>query len=513
MNITNHADNWLSRILIIIKLMKKYQLVILFLVVSSALFSQNDIRLYTDEADCIRDIALSDTNDYIANIDVRNVNTFLIDSSVVEKIGKNGEVIKTLNMSSHFPNARVAVYGKLLKLMPDEYIALCNIYSDQEQLRRTALLYFDDDLEITSVKMIGDTLQSQSSWTIMINSKNKLMVGGFIYHGSTGSNVIDSVFIREYTLQGEKIKEGYFVDTNATYVINNIVELPYYGLYVLDYYGSVMNLYVDTNLTSARIAFNGCSGCIPNHLSYQISDRKFIKGVTINWIEQNLETHTDVGFMVKDTTPSIAHSYDSITVVYKFGELNHYDFFCGLDFVAPDTVFLLYKFIDTTISNRDVYTLQKLTTTGTVIWSKNYTCNVNRWLQVKATASGLLMYGRFWNGDDHLDDIYTWNPIIIRLNKEGVIQSTTDINFQQAEILVYPNPTNSTLNLNIANGESGFRQVKVLNMMGQCVYESQMPQSRQDVNLSIDVSGFAKGAYFIRLLGDKDQVTKRFVVN
>jgi len=491
--------------------MKKISILILMFW-AFTVYSQNDIRLYTDEADCIRDIALSDTNDYIANIDVRNVNTFLIDSSVVLKIGKNGVVINKLNMSSHFPNARVAVYGKLLKLMPDKYIALCNMYSDQEQLRRTALLYFDDDLEITSVKMIGDTLQSQSSWTMMINSKNQLMVGGFIYHGFTGSNVIDSVFIREYTLQGEKIKEGYFVDTNATYAINNIVELPYYGLYALDYYGSVMNLFVDTNLTSARIAFNGCSGCIPTQWSYHISDRKFIKGVTINWIEENLETHTDVGFMVKDTTPSMK-IFDTITAIYQFGELNRCDFFCGLDFVAPDTVFLLYKFIDTTISNRDVYVLQKSTTIGTVIWKKYYTCDVNRWLQVKATESGLLMYGRFWNGDDHLDDIYTWNPMIIRLNKEGVIQSTTDIDFQQAEVLVYPNPANSTLNLRIENGERKFERLKISNMMGQCVYASEVSQSNQNINLKIDVSGFAKGTYFVQLLGDKNQVTKKFIVN
>lgn len=310
------------------------------------------------------------------------------------------------------------------------------------------------------------------------------------------------------------INEGRLFDSYSN-LIQNILELPFYGLYVLHFRNNMNNTYVDTNLTTSRTVFNGCSGCSQTSpWTYQISDRKFIKAISIDLNDPILGNYDayDVGFIVKDTTPSTL-PIDTIEEVYRFGEINHLDMLCGLDFVAPDTVYLLYKFVDTTISYKDVYTLQKSTTTGSVFWSKNYTCDVNRWLAIEATDNEILMYGRFWQGDSHLDDLYTSNPMIVRLDKEGVILSTNDVSFQHADVMLYPNPTNSILNLRIENSDCRFENFKIFNIMGQCVYNAKVPKSSKDVNFKIDISDFSKGTYFLQMIGDDSHVTKKFVVN
>lgn len=493
--------------------MKKIHfLIIVTITFLSNSFCQNDIRFYTPEADFIRNIMATDSNDYLANVDIKNMVTDYFDSTIVLKIGKDGSLIKTLYLSTYFPNAKATIQGKSIKLQNGKNLALCNMYYENDSLYRTGLLYFNDELEVTSIKMMGDSNQYNYSGAMMINSKNQIVVTGqicFMYDTIHK----DSLFVREYTLEGNLIKERNF---HSLYVnsVQNILELTYYGTYIIHYQENMFNTYIDTNFATSRTIHNGCSGCHESTpWTYQISDKKFIKAL---WIDTSIpfqSYYSEVGFMIKDTTRSIDYAVDTIITMYQFGSINNEDWLGGLDFVAPDTVYLLYKFIDTTISNQDVYTLLKTTTTGNIIWSKNYACDVNRWLAVEATDNEILLYGRFWEGDNHFGDGYTSNPIIVRLDKEGVVQSTTDINFQQADVLIYPNPTNSILNLRIENGERKFERLKILNMMGQCVYDSKVGKSNPDLKTTIDVSGFTKGTYFLQLIGDYYQTSKKFIVN
>jgi len=74
-------------------------------------------------------------------------------------------------------------------------------------------------------------------------------------------------------------------------------------------------------------------------------------------------------------------------------------------------------------------------------------------------------------------------------------------------IKLYPNPTNSLLNIKILEGS--FDEIIVFSSTGKLVYRA----DRGVDNLTIDVSQFATGTYFIRFVSEGMAVTKRFVKN
>jgi hypothetical protein len=72
-------------------------------------------------------------------------------------------------------------------------------------------------------------------------------------------------------------------------------------------------------------------------------------------------------------------------------------------------------------------------------------------------------------------------------------------------IKLYPNPANTTLNIDILDGT--FDEIMIFSTTGAMIKKLE-PNGN---NLTIDVSEFATGTYFVRFVSGKLAVTKRFI--
>jgi hypothetical protein len=82
----------------------------------------------------------------------------------------------------------------------------------------------------------------------------------------------------------------------------------------------------------------------------------------------------------------------------------------------------------------------------------------------------------------------------------GLEESTTAGNFE-----VYPNPTSTMIYLDVAQSS----EIEILNIEGQLLRSINNVQD----HTSIDISGFARGLYFIRVINKNGIAVKKFVKN
>ena len=77
-----------------------------------------------------------------------------------------------------------------------------------------------------------------------------------------------------------------------------------------------------------------------------------------------------------------------------------------------------------------------------------------------------------------------------------------------ASISLYPNPASSTVTL---TGIEGDATVTVVDMNGREVYTQAIKQSSNQT-ITIDVTGYAQGAYFVRITGDRVNAIRKLIV-
>jgi hypothetical protein len=89
----------------------------------------------------------------------------------------------------------------------------------------------------------------------------------------------------------------------------------------------------------------------------------------------------------------------------------------------------------------------------------------------------------------------------------------TGINGKQLNsmIRIYPNPVHDLLSLSIKGNEKQLR-VLITDVSGHQLYEKMLTNLPADCERQIDVSGFAKGVYFIRLTNNSRVFTGKFMV-
>jgi photosystem II stability/assembly factor-like uncharacterized protein len=73
-------------------------------------------------------------------------------------------------------------------------------------------------------------------------------------------------------------------------------------------------------------------------------------------------------------------------------------------------------------------------------------------------------------------------------------------------ISIFPNPTTGKLTIN----GKGIRQISILNIQGQLVKQISVYKNQDNINL--DISKNASGVYFIKLVTDKDIITKKIIM-
>jgi hypothetical protein len=86
---------------------------------------------------------------------------------------------------------------------------------------------------------------------------------------------------------------------------------------------------------------------------------------------------------------------------------------------------------------------------------------------------------------------------------------TTDIYISDKEkaLILYPNPVSNVLKINCK--KNGLEQILVHNLFGECVFKSYINNSTSEV--SIDVSTFTNGIYFIEAVTNKGIMRQKFI--
>ena len=83
-------------------------------------------------------------------------------------------------------------------------------------------------------------------------------------------------------------------------------------------------------------------------------------------------------------------------------------------------------------------------------------------------------------------------------------------NLPEMDMSIYPNPTDGLLNINIYNSSS-ITTLSLFNIAGQAVYTSQL--SALSSQLSIDLSSYSKGVYFLKAENNNAVITKKIIVH
>lgn len=103
---------------------------------------------------------------------------------------------------------------------------------------------------------------------------------------------------------------------------------------------------------------------------------------------------------------------------------------------------------------------------------------------------------------------------ILPLFKQGCIQSTSiapDLQKNDFQINLYPNPASSYLNIEITNG-SGYNQVSVFDGRGGQIERFQVESnSSQNQGINLDISNYPSGSYFVHVQNKSGNKTKKFV--
>ena len=79
------------------------------------------------------------------------------------------------------------------------------------------------------------------------------------------------------------------------------------------------------------------------------------------------------------------------------------------------------------------------------------------------------------------------------------------------DLNVFPNPATDRLNVSFVMPDESPVSCKILDMTGKLLYNKQIESNGGLIEESVDVSGFAKGIYFLRIETTKGTTIEKFV--
>ena len=130
-------------------------------------------------------------------------------------------------------------------------------------------------------------------------------------------------------------------------------------------------------------------------------------------------------------------------------------------------------------------------TSGPVSWTNTVDTVLIRFTYI--TGNGSQLYDGWMFGDIN---IYDWHDGINDITNESIIS-------------IAPNPVEDVLHIKRKIAAAKNESVQVMNMMGEVVFSGQW--SVVGGELSVDVSGLAKGVYLLRYSCDNGEARERFV--
>ena len=91
----------------------------------------------------------------------------------------------------------------------------------------------------------------------------------------------------------------------------------------------------------------------------------------------------------------------------------------------------------------------------------------------------------------------TGTPISVNIWVDTLIDNTT--NLSMPIVRIYPNPADDIINIEISNAGGQEIEIELLTVSGQLIYRKEFKNSKDPLVKQIDLSGYAKGVYFVRI--------------
>ena len=366
-------------------------------------------------------------------------------------------------------------------------------------------LKLDSNLQINDCKFIPfQNNRHINYFNLLVDSDSSIIISGCSYAVSGNSYI--QPFLYQINGNGDSIKTKYFNNSNIQ-VIYQLHESPdsskYFAFmdgYRVGYEISGI-LHLDKNFDTIEYH------CLSSEYNYifssislydslflvtnlDLTSTQYLKiclinqnGVIKNYLEFSKSSSTNE---YPAYSPGISHRDGAIYI----GATS------GFDFSNPN-----YS------TNDSWFHLIKMDENMNVIWEKWYGGDAYFFLRsVTATSDGgCLMVGTKYPhgiGNQFLQGHY------VKVDSNGNVQWTQDIEIPELSYKVYPNPTQSVFN--IENSEFKIQSIELYDISGRYL------KSIQDCNnstISIDLTPFSNGIYFAKIKSSKGVRTEKVVKN
>ena len=174
--------------------------------------------------------------------------------------------------------------------------------------------------------------------------------------------------------------------------------------------------------------------------------------------------------------------------------------YCGENIVSPWSTVTSF----TTIGGQETYTItvqSNNTAWGTVTGGGTYPAGTQVTLTATATSIGEFVEWQDGNTEAQRSIVVTGNATYTATFRKKVGIDDVDGN----AIALYPNPASTTVTIAGMELQS---QIVIVDMNGREVYRA----NAADGSVKVDVSNLSKGAYFVRITGEKTNAIRKLVV-
>ena len=266
--------------------------------------------------------------------------------------------------------------------------------------------------------------------------------------------------------------------------------------FIVDHYNHIGNdqiLQLDTSFTVLKI------DSVPRQLYNYCNTRWITEKSFLITGEKDMSNGRAIGCLMLDTSYLVIHENylgkpDTISLPASHPNLDFYDirkvYIGGTYNAYPSPV----------ASANSWYFLTQLDTSLEITWQKFY--GGDKYYEmygILATKDGgCMMYGTTydWRKQDYQRDIF-----VLKVNKDGLLLNTDgSISDNIKEFIVFPNPTNDRININIQGNNKGSK-IEVFDQFGRSQYKSQLAPNKDQVD--IDISTWKPGLYVVRVIIDE----------
>ena len=304
---------------------------------------------------------------------------------------------------------------------------------------------------------------------LSINAMAQIPTNGLVRHYTFSGNANDNVNNQHGTIIGATLTSDRFGTPNSAFYfdgVNDYIDLPLSGLMLNEYTYSVWVLTSSLPASGFRSILSVGTSRVGNT---QGGDQLIGLNSLYGW---GATAHTDPN--------SALSNFEGIPATTM--EWNH------ITITMSNNVHKLYL-------NCDLISIDSSLTSVVPYYGNTPAAKIG----ARETNTN------FFHGN--IDDVRIYNRAlavneILTLCEEGVV--SIEEQKEVSNIQIYPNPTNSTITVNIENSESanGYK-IEINNLLGQTVYTN----SLNPTNNLIDLSSLGnKGIYFVKVLDENSNV-------